>query len=59
MRPLRQVRRPDDRLMMIRPTGEDTTMTREALLAERDRDAARLRAEWAQEKIDKEKEEQR
>jgi len=42
--------------MMIRPTGEDTTMTREALLAERDRDAARLRAEWAQEKIDKEKE---
>jgi len=31
----------------IRPTGEDRTMTREALLAERDRDAARLRAEWA------------
>jgi len=43
---------------MIRPTGEDRTMTREALLVERDRDAARLRAAWAQEKIDKEKEEE-
>jgi hypothetical protein len=42
--------------MQIRPTGEDRTMTREALLVERDRDAARLRAEWAQEKIDNEKE---
>ena len=39
--------------MMIRPTGEDTTMTRKALLAAREKEAARLREKW---KTDKEKE---
>ncbi len=33
--------------MSIDPTGVVETMTRKSLLAERDRDAARLRAEWA------------
>jgi len=40
----------------ITPQGYDRTMTREALLAERDKDAALLRAKW---KADKEREEQR
>jgi hypothetical protein len=31
----------------IDPTGVVETMTRKSLLAERDRDAARLRAQWA------------
>ena len=39
--------------MMIRPTGEDTTMTRKALLAAREKETARLREKW---KTDKEKE---
>ncbi len=33
--------------MMIRPTGEETTLTRKQLLACRDAEEARLRAEWA------------
>lgn len=40
----------------IRPSGEEVTMTREALLAAREKDAARLRALWAQEKADKKRE---
>ena len=39
--------------MMIRPTGEDTTMTRKALLEAREKEAVRLREKW---KIDKERE---
>jgi len=31
---------------MINPTGLDVTMTRRALLAEREKDAVRLRAKW-------------
>ena len=42
--------------MTIRPSGEEVTMTREALLAAREKDAARLRALWAQEKADKKRE---
>jgi len=37
----------------ITPQGYETTMTREALMAERDKDAARLQAQW---KADKERE---
>jgi len=36
--------------MALRPTGEDRTMTREALLAEREKDAAVLRAKWKAER---------
>ncbi len=36
--------------MMIRPTGEETTLTRKQLLACRDAEEARLRAEWAERK---------
>ena len=44
--------------MQIRPTGEDRTVTRESLMVCRDEDARRMRERWAQEKIDKEKEEE-
>jgi hypothetical protein len=40
----------------ITPQGYETTLTRNELLEARDKDAARLRAEW---KADKEREEQR
>ena len=36
--------------MALRPTGEDRTMTREAPLAEREKDAAVLRAKWKAER---------
>ena len=39
--------------MNITPQGYETTLTRKELLEARDKDAARLRAEW---KADKEKE---
>ena len=39
--------------MLIRPTREDTTMPRKALLAAREKEAARLREKW---KTDKERE---
>lgn len=35
---------------MIYPTGEDRTMTRKALLALREKDAARLKAKWKTQK---------
>ena len=41
--------------MSITPQGFETTWTREELLAERERDAARRRAKW---KADKERKEQ-
>ena len=35
--------------MTIRPTGEDTTLTRKQLLALREADATRLREKWKEE----------
>ena len=35
--------------MMIRPTGEDMTLTRKQLLALRDADATELRKKWKEE----------
>jgi len=35
--------------MMIRPTGEDMTLTRKQLLALRDADAIMLRKKWKEE----------
>jgi len=58
VRGLCQGHRPGDGLMQIRPTGEDRTVTRESLMACRDEDARRMRERWAQEKIDKQKEEE-